>query len=135
MIETAIHLSTAAARTMVNAAMACAQDHGCLVVVAVVDAGGHLLLLERGTGAPLASIDVAREKARTAALYGFPTFVMEQAARSVPTMAALPNMLPFGGGIPTRSDGRITGAIGVSGGTTEQDIACAEAAIAALVTG
>lgn len=134
MMETITQLSLIDARAMADAAAVRAQEEGCAVVVAVVDAGGHLLLLERGAGAPLASIDVAQEKARCAALYGVPTAMMEKAARASPAMTSLPNMMPIGGGMPLLSGSRVAGAIGVSGGTTEQDIACVDAALAVLIT-
>lgn len=132
MIEHVPQLTVAAARAMADAALAQAARDGCAVVVAVVDAGGHLLLLERGPGAAVSSVEVAHRKARSAALYGFPTEVAEQAVQSMPSMLTLPDMLPFAGGLPVRHDGRIAGAVGVSGGTAAQDIACAEAALATL---
>lgn len=132
MIEWVPQISLATARTMAAAAAGKAEELGCAVVIAIVDAGGNLLLLEREAGAPVASVDIAQQKARCAVFFGFPTAHMEDAAKTSAGLASLPHMLPFGGGVPLRVDGRIAGAIGVSGAQAVEDAACAEAGIAAF---
>lgn len=125
-------LTLEAARAMSSAAFAEAERLQCTIVVAVLDAGGQVLLIERGQGAPIASIEVARRKAESAAFFGMPTAVLEKAAATSPAVAQLPHALPFGGGMPVRIGEQIAGAIGVSGGLLDQDLACAEAALAVL---
>ena len=115
---------------VIAAARRAATDLGVGVSIAVVDAGANLTGFLRMDGAVLASVDTAQVKARTAARFG-------TATRNLPGMtpAALPMMAgvrePIGlfpGGIPIRIAGQIVGAVGVGGGTAEQDDAAASAA-------
>lgn len=132
MTVTTLSLTIADARAMVAAAMAHGDALGASLVVAVVDAGGHLLAFERGDGARLSAIAIVQAKARAAAFYGRPTAVFEQAVQTTPPLGLLPDMLPFGGGLPVLADGRVIGAIAASGGSASEDIACAEAGLAAV---
>ncbi|MBB4615027.1 uncharacterized protein GlcG (DUF336 family) [Novosphingobium taihuense] len=117
---------------MAEAALNEADRLGCSVVVAVLDAGGHILLVQRGAGAPPASIEVARRKAETAVMFRMATSHLAHAAKENPTLASIPQMLPFEGGIPVIIDGHVAGAIGVSGALQHEDLACAEIGVAAL---
>ena len=132
MIQTIPALTSAAARTMAAAAADHAARTGIGVTIVVVDGGGHLLLLERLSGATLASIEVAEKKAVCAVSYGMATDALAGGAQHSPAMTSLPHMLAFGGGIPIRIGTVIIGAIAVSGGTVAEDIACANAGLDAL---
>jgi glc operon protein GlcG len=101
--------------------------------LAVVDDGGHLLYLERlDRTFPAASV-VAIEKARTAAQFRRPTSVFEEAIRNGRTsLVAVGVMTPLQGGVPVLVNGRVVGAIGVSGAASaQQDDDIAKAAVAA----
>jgi glc operon protein GlcG len=100
--------------------------------IAVVDAGGHLVALERLDNTFPASAAVAVEKARTSAVFRKPTRDFENAVKNGRTsLVAVDVMLPLQGGVPVARDGRVIGAIGVSGAASAQqddDIAAAAAA-------
>ncbi|KTR83656.1 hypothetical protein NS277_08230 [Novosphingobium barchaimii] len=134
MIETVPQLTIAAARAIAGAAFSEAERQSCAIVVVVLDAGSEILLVERGSGALVSSIEIARRKAECAVGFGMPTEILASVSASNPALANLPRMLPFEGGIPVIIDGRIAGAIGVSGASQEQDLACAKAGIAAVMS-
>jgi len=118
-LDTALHL--------IDRALRLAAGEDVRAAVAVVDAGGHLVAFKKADGTQLGSIELAILKARTAALFLRPTARMEQALRDGNAMlATLPNMLPAGGGIPIERDGRIIGALGLSGGQGDTDARLAE---------
>jgi uncharacterized protein GlcG (DUF336 family) len=132
-------LSSSHARAVIAAAEARATSMGVLVAVAVVDDGVHLKAFTRMDGAVLGSIDIALRKARTAALFQTSSAaVWEYCKPGAPAPALeLTNggLAPFGGGVPLRDgDGRLVGAVGVSGGAVAEDLEIAEAAAAALAT-
>jgi uncharacterized protein GlcG (DUF336 family) len=125
------------AKRMLSAAEAKAASLDLPYNIAVVDAGGHLLAFVRQDGALIGSINLAIDKAVTARIFdkstaelahlggpGGPLFGIEQSNAG--------KVVIFGGGIPVTLNGSIVGAVGASAGTVEQDIAVAEAAIAAL---
>jgi uncharacterized protein GlcG (DUF336 family) len=122
------------ARRVASAARAKAVVEGWNVVIAIVDDGGHLILLERADGTQKASVVVAQEKAKTAILFKRPTKALEDAitgGRQV--MLALPGATPIEGGLPlVTADGHYIGAIGVSGVMSSQDGLVAAAGAAAL---
>src|SRR5262245_24885979 len=128
-------ISAAAARAMVEAAVARADELGARSVVAVLDDGGNLTALCRMDGAPVVSIAVAQNKAYTA-LLGLPSGDLYHALAGDPALLAgvlhTPRMAAFGGGVPIRVGDALVGAVGVGGGTVEQDIDCARAALEAL---
>jgi glc operon protein GlcG len=99
-----------------------------------VDAGGHLVMLERLDGSFPASAAVAIEKARTAAVFRMPTRAFEDAvAKGRTSLVAVDVMLPLRGGVPLVRDGRVVGAVGVSGAASaQQDDEIAEAVAAAF---
>ncbi len=126
-------LTLAEARKLVAAAEADAAKINLAVAVAVVDEGGHLLMFERMDDAQLASVKIAIAKARSALMYKRPTKIFEDAVvggRSV--ILSLPDALPIEGGLPLVAAGKPVGAIGISGGTPQQDGAIAAAAAAGL---
>jgi len=116
------------AKKIAAAAEAKAKAEGARVVIAVVDEGGNLLLLERLDDTQVASVNVGIDKARTAAIYRRPSKVFEDQVKNGRVSAlALHGAVPLQGGVPISVDGKVVGAIGVSGGSGEQDHAVAEA--------
>ncbi len=130
-----VHWEAGAAAT--QAAVRRAEAMGIRINVAVVDAGGTLVAFLRMPGAFLHSVEVAIDKAYTAAGFGLPTAAWTEAlqAHSPAVREGLPmrpRMVCFGGGLPLRCDGQLIGAIGVSGGSEAQDEECARAGFDAL---
>ena len=130
-----VHWEAAAAAVV--AAAQWATEAGIKVNVAVVDAGGNLAGFLRMPGAFLQSIDIAIDKAYTAAGFGLATSAWAEAlATHSPAvrngLPLRPRMVCFGGGLPLRHQGRLIGGIGVSGGSEEQDQACARAGVLAI---
>jgi glc operon protein GlcG len=115
-------LSFAAARKMAAAAQEAARARRVDVVIVVVDDGGHIILLERMDGAQVASVNVGIGKARTAAIYRRPSKVFEDQIRNGRVAAlALADATPLQGGVPVLLDGKVIGAIGVSGDSPQID--------------
>lgn len=111
-----------------------------LFQVAVADDGGNLILLMRQDGACKACGDIATAKARTSALYGLPTGMIEMLAYGenremtgapMPGLAMIPGTVAFPGGLPIAAGGVTIGGVGVSGGSSAEDAACAAAGLAA----
>ncbi len=127
-------LSLADAKIIAAAASAKAQAEGWLVVIAILDAGGHLLYLERADGVQVGSAYVAQEKAKTAFLFKRPSKVFEDIVLTggKANMAHLPGALPVEGGLPLIHGGELVGAIGISGVTSAQDGQIAQAGVDAL---
>lgn len=121
-------LGLAEAKAVAAAAQAKAVENGWTVVIAVLDEGGHLHCLERMDGTQLASVYVAQEKGRTAALFRRPSKAIEDAvAGGRQVMMALPGATPIEGGAPLFYRGELVGAIGVSGVQSFQDGIVAQA--------
>ncbi len=126
-------LTLEAARQVGAAAYAEAVNRGATVVIAVVDDGGHVVFLERLNDTQVASVDVGIGKARTAAIFRRPSKVFEDQIRGGRVASlALPGATPLQGGVPLVVDGRVIGAIGVSGNTPQEDEDIANAGAAAL---
>jgi uncharacterized protein GlcG (DUF336 family) len=100
--------------------------------IAVVDAGGNLLAALRMDGANYHGMDTAIAKAMTAAGWGRPTGGMDPQIAVMQVVATGGKRINLPGGYPVIIDGLVAGAIGVGGGTGEEDIECAMAALAAL---
>jgi glc operon protein GlcG len=123
-------LNLADAKAIAAAAEAEALKNKWNVTIAVLDDGGNLLFLQRLDEAPLGSIAVAQEKARTALLFKRPTKVFEEIIASGRTaMLTLPGATPIEGGLPLLNNGQIIGAIGVSGVQSPQDAQIAQAGV------
>lgn len=123
-------LTLADAKQIAAAAEAEALKNNWRVTIAVLDDGGNLLFLQRLDEAPLGSIAVAQEKARTALLFKRPTKVFEEIIASGRTaMLTLPGATPIEGGLPLLNNGQIIGAIGVSGVQSPQDAQIAGAGV------
>lgn len=126
-----------AALRAAEAAIAHAMELNIRIHVAVVDRAGHTLAFLRMNGAFLHSADIATDKAYTAASFGFPTRdwlgVLGDNERLRIGLPARERLVVFGGGLPILLDGRCLGGIGVSGGSEDQDEACARAGLDALL--
>lgn len=132
---TARTLSLADAKAVAAAASAFSAAKGWTVVIAILDAGGHLLYLERADGTQLGSVTVAQEKAKTALLFKRPTKVLEDLIVGGKVhMMTLPGATPIEGGLPLKSGDAIVGAIGISGMNSAQDGEVAAAGAAVLAT-
>lgn len=111
-----------------------AADIGVQMVISVVDAGGNLIATHRMDDAWIASLDVAQNKAWTSVALKMPTSNLEEAASPNNELYGLNTtnqgrIVVFGGGIPLEKDGKVVGAVGVSGGAVAQDVQVAEAAV------
>lgn len=132
-----MNLTLAEAKSVVSAAQHKAQDIGMPMNIAVVDAGGNLLLFERMENAWLGSIDIAINKAWTARAFDIETKALSELSQPDDQFFGIHTsnrgrVMIFAGGIPLKRDGKIVGAIGVSGGMGKQDQAVAEAGASAL---
>jgi len=130
-------LTLEGAKKIAAVAEAKAKAEGARVVIAVVDEGGSLLLLERLDDTQVASVNVGIDKARTAAIYRRPSKVFEDQVKNGRVSAlALHGAVALQGGVPIIVGAKVIGAIGVSGETPgqDEDIAIAGAAVAASFT-
>jgi glc operon protein GlcG len=126
-------ISLEAAKRMMAAAEAEARKNNWSVAIAIVDEGGELIAFHKLDDTQIASVNVAIGKARTAARFKRPTKALEDAVnggRSV--LIAVDGITPLEGGIPVIVDGRVIGAIGVSGVISQQDAQVAQAGVNAL---
>jgi uncharacterized protein GlcG (DUF336 family) len=119
------------ARIAAEAVATLATERGVAPVASVVDAWGELIYLWRPDEAQVASVGVATDKARTAAIYRRPSKDFEdQASGGRPSALHLARAVPLQGGIPIASNGQVIGAIGVSGASSadeDQELAIAGA--------
>lgn len=123
------------AHVVATAAATEARRRGWPVVIAVVDSAGHLAVLYRLDQSNLGSIEVAQGKALTAVKFRRPTRVFEQGIADGGAglrFLNIPGMVPLEGGLPLLRDGRIVGAVGVSGMSSPQDAEIAAIGVAAL---
>ena len=127
-------ISLAQAKQAIAAAEAEAQKNNWPVAIAVVDSGGHLVAMQRLDNTQLGSIPYAEQKARTSVFYRRPSKAFEDAVASGGIglrVLGLTGATPYDGALPIFVDGKIVGAIGVSGVLPAQDgqIAAAGAAV------
>lgn len=124
------------AQAVLEAAIAKADEIGQPMNIAVVDDGGHLVTFARMDGAIKASIDISTRKATTSVLMNAPTAALMDLVQPGAELYGLEQLsgglVVFGGGIPLQLDGVTVGAIGVSAGSAAQDVAVAEAGVAAI---
>jgi uncharacterized protein GlcG (DUF336 family) len=126
-------LNLAVAKQIAAAAEAEAIKNKFTMVIVIVDDGGNLLYLEKMDDTQIGSIEVAQAKAHSAVAFKRPTKVFQDGVASGNTaILKLPGVLATEGGIPLVVDGKVIGAIGVSGGTSPQDATVAQAAVDAL---
>jgi uncharacterized protein GlcG (DUF336 family)/mannose-6-phosphate isomerase-like protein (cupin superfamily) len=115
-------LTLEAAERVAAAAEAEAKKRNATVVIAVVDDGGYPLVLKRLNNTQVASVDVGIGKARTAAIFRRPSKDFEDQIRNGRVASlVLPGAIPLQGGLPLIFDGKVVGAIGVSGNTPQED--------------
>ncbi|RBW48841.1 GlcG/HbpS family heme-binding protein [Marinobacter sp. F3R11] len=127
-------LDLAEARLLIEGAAAKARDIGVPMCVAVVDESGNLIAFERMNGGKTSSVTIAQDKAFTAAAAKKATH--EYNAANVPGSLAFGihtevggRISSVGGGLPVIVDGEVVGGIGLSSGTPQQDMDCAQAGI------
>ena len=129
-------ITAEAAAAAVAAAVAHAGGLGVRINAAVTDSAGTLMAFLRMPGAFVHSVDIAIDKAYTAAGFGFATAQWAEILQADEAlrlgMPQRPRLVVFGGGLPVREGGELIGGIGVSGASAEQDEACARAGLAAL---
>jgi glc operon protein GlcG len=136
-VGTAPFLTAAGARTVLDAALAEAARIGVPQCVAVVDPGGHLLAFWRSDGARVGSVSIAQTKAISAATRKRPSGE-EGGGDPITTIRlalAADRLTGIAGGLPILVDGVVVGGVGVSSGTSDQDLECARAGLAALAAG
>jgi glc operon protein GlcG len=128
-------IALAEARQVLAAAQAEARKNQWNVCIAIVDAGGHLVAFERMDSTQYGSVEVAFDKARSAAAFRRPTKAFQDgvaAGGEGLRLLKLTGGMPIEGGLPLVVGGKLVGAIGVSGVTSEQDGKIAAAGVAAL---
>ena len=121
-----------AAKKIAARALAEARTNNWLMAVAVVDTAGDLVYFERMDSTQAGSSTVAIDKARSAARFKRPTKAFQDMLASGGEgmrVLGISGAVPVEGGIPIVEDGKITGAVGVSGGTSAQDGQCARAGL------
>jgi glc operon protein GlcG len=121
-------ISVENAKKAAAAAVAEIKKNNWFMAVAITDIAGDLVYFERVDGTQVASINIAQVKSRCAVQYKRPTKWFQDALASGSTFVlGLPGSIPSEGGIPLVMDGKIVGAIGVSGGSSQQDGVAAKA--------
>ena len=133
-------LTLADAKTMVGGGEAHAAELAIPYSIAVVDRSGHLLHFSRAEGGAPGCVELAINKAFTAAMFGRSTDMLARLSQPSGELYGIQQALGgravvFGGGIPLLSEGAVIGAIGASAGSVEQDIDVAMTAISALRDG
>jgi uncharacterized protein GlcG (DUF336 family) len=126
-----------AAQAMIAAARRQAQEIGVPMNIAIVDEGNNLVAFARMDGAWLGSIDIAQGKAYTARAFDMGTDALAPLAQPGQPLYGIEasnqgRLIVFAGGVPLKADGTVVGAIGVSGGSVDQDQQVAEAGAAAF---
>jgi uncharacterized protein GlcG (DUF336 family) len=127
-------LTLAEARSLIAAGEKKAAELGIPYNIAVVDAGGGLIAHARMDGAWLGSIDISIHKAWTARAFDMATEDLAKMAQSGKPLFGIQNtnhekVVIFGGGAPVKDGDTVIGAVGASGGTVDQDLKVAEAAV------
>ena len=132
-----MNITLAQAQHAIKAALEKAENMDVKQNVAIVDAGANLLAFAHMDDAWLGSIDIAIRKARTAKLFDMETKALGKMSQPGEPLYGIEltntGLVSFGGGIPIKDEeDNVIGAIGVSGGTVDQDIKVAEAGVASL---
>jgi len=130
-------LSADAALKVIEGCRAKAEEMGHAFVIAVCDEAGRTKATLVMDGAPLVSLQVAQDKAYTAAGFGIPTegwfdFIKDDEPLRLGAPTGIDRLVVFGGGSPLVVDDNIVGAVGISGGHYSQDMEVAKAGVAAL---
>ncbi|MFJ8265586.1 heme-binding protein [Peribacillus asahii] len=122
------------AKQLIESAEKEANEIKVPMVISIVDEGGNFIACHRMDNALLVSIDIAQNKAWTSVAMKMPTADLAQAAGAGKELYGINTtnngrVVVFGGGIPLWKDGQVIGAVGVSGGSVEQDIQVAQSAV------
>ncbi|OZU87788.1 DNA polymerase III subunit delta' [Virgibacillus indicus] len=130
-------LNLETAKKLIDSAEKEAGNIGVQMVISIIDDGGNLIAAHRMDDAWLASVDIAHNKAWTSVALKMPTSNLEEATTPNSELWGLNTtnngkIVVFGGGIPLEKDGKVVGAVGVSGGAVPQDVQVAEAAVNAF---
>jgi uncharacterized protein GlcG (DUF336 family) len=126
-------ITTEVAKKAATTALAEARKNGWTVYATVVDTGGIVVYVERIDGVQYASAETSFEKARTAVMYKRATKLIEDRITAGQNQyLRLPGATPIQGGVPILVEGKVVGAIGVSGATSAQDHQCAQAGVDAV---
>jgi uncharacterized protein GlcG (DUF336 family) len=130
-------VTSEAAHQVIAGAERKALEIGTPMVIAIVDESGVLKALSRMDGAALLSVQIAQDKAYTAAGFGLATDQWHDFIKNDPPLAAgatagINRLVIFGGGYPIKVGDQVVGAIGVSGGHYSQDMQVAQAGLAAM---
>lgn len=127
-------LTLEAARIAMSASEAQAQRNGWRVVIAVVDEGGHAILVQRLDGTQTSSFDTAIQKARAAVAWKRPSRLLEESVNNgrFAFLSITQGMAVLQGGVPLEIDGQVIGAVGVSGVKASDDEIVAQAGVDAL---
>ena len=126
------------AQRLINAAVENGAAAGSPIAVAVTDAAGHVIASARMDEVPLGAMKLALDRAYTSVLWQMPSGDLHETSQPGGddwgvTSTEQGRIVVYAGGFPVFSDGMLAGAIGVSGGTGEQDAACASVALAAVL--
>jgi len=124
-----------AAKKVAAAAIAEARKNNWAMALAVVDTGGYLVYFEKMPDTQLGSVQVSIEKAKTAALFRRPTKSFQDtlaAGGEGLRILGLTGAIPVEGGLPIIVDGKLIGAVGASGGSSDQDGRTAQAGVASM---
>jgi glc operon protein GlcG len=133
MLGTTKYITLDAAKKMAAAGEAEARKNNWSLAIAILDAGANLIFFQKMDDTQLGSINVAMGKARTAVNFKRPTKAMEDMIAGGRTVfLAVEGVTPLQGGLPIIADGKLIGAVGVSGATSAQDEQVAQVAINAL---
>lgn len=129
-------VTAATAAGMLDAAERAARNFGIAVTIAIVDESGILKAFRRMDGAAMLGVELAVDKGYTAVAFGIPTHEWFDLVKGEPPLLhgiiKTRRLIVFGGGYPIEVAGGIAGGIGVSGGSAEQDMAIARAALAVI---
>jgi uncharacterized protein GlcG (DUF336 family) len=129
--KTVLNLETA--KKMAAACEAKAKAEGWKMNIAILDAGANMKYFLRQDDAFLGSVEIAKLKANTSSNFPFSTKQVGEITKNIPGIAFVPGIVTFEGGLPIKTGGgEHIGAIGVSGGTAEQDGICAQAGLDAV---
>jgi uncharacterized protein GlcG (DUF336 family) len=123
------------AKKIMAAAEAEAGKNNWSVVIAIIDSGGHVVMIHRHDNVQLSSIEISQGKAKTALMFKRPSKVLDDAISSGGPglrFLALKDIVPLEGGVPILADGKIVGALGVSGVLSSQDAQIARAGLEGL---
>jgi glc operon protein GlcG len=138
-LDTLPILSLDVAKKMADACVAKAMQQGWKMNVTVVDVGANPIVFNRMIGAYLGSAEISKMKAETSAKFPFATRVFEELGYgkdhkggALPGIVEVPGIIAFAGGLPIMAGKAQLGAIGVSGGTADEDEQCAQAGIDAV---